>query len=94
MVGNVITLLVVCGIMSAVGFGLGSRRGRPVLGAVLGFCLGLVGIGILFCFPKTKAARIAQARDAADVQAVARPEPCPQPEAAGLRQPGSGPDEQ
>ena len=54
-------------LMVAVGFGfagwgIGKGKGRPALGAWLGFLLGLIGIIIIACIPKTQAAKLAEAQ--------------------------------
>ena len=44
------------------GWGIGKGKGRPALGAWLGFLLGLIGIIIIACVPKTQAAKLAEAQ--------------------------------
>jgi len=44
------------------GWGIGKGKGRPVLGAWLGFLLGLIGIIIIACIPKTQAQKLAEAQ--------------------------------
>jgi len=44
------------------GWGIGQGKGRPALGWWLGFLLGLIGIIIIACVPKTQAAKLAAAQ--------------------------------
>ena len=44
------------------GWGIGKGKGRPALGAWLGFLLGLIGIIIIACIPKTQAQKLAEAQ--------------------------------
>ena len=44
------------------GWGIGKGKGRPTLGAWLGFLLGLIGIIIIACIPKTEAMKQAEAQ--------------------------------
>ena len=44
------------------GWGIGKGKGRPTLGAWLGFLLGLIGIIIIACIPKTQAMKQAEAQ--------------------------------
>jgi hypothetical protein len=50
------------------GWGVGNGKGRPALGAWLGFLLGLIGIIIIACIPKTEAAKQAEAQRRYQVQ--------------------------
>jgi hypothetical protein len=43
--GSIIGVLIVAAMFGLAGYRVGTRRGRPVLGAVLGFALGLIGLG-------------------------------------------------
>jgi hypothetical protein len=63
------------------GFKIGKGRGRPGLGAVLGFLIGLVGLLILVIIPRTPKAK---ARHEAAKAAWQQPP-------TGLRPPGSPP---
>lgn len=55
---------------------IGHRKGRPVLGWVLGLLTGWIGFLILLFVPKTEEKQIAEARQRARIEAAARP---PQP---------------
>jgi hypothetical protein len=59
------TLLVWLSVAVGMGFagrGIGQLKGRAVLGWWLGFLLGLIGIIIIACIPKTRAAQLADAQ--------------------------------
>jgi len=54
--------IVIYGLVMGIAFGfagyrVGTGRGRPVLGAVLGFALGLLGLLILVIIPRTPEAK-------------------------------------
>jgi hypothetical protein len=74
------------------GWGIGKGKGRPVLGWWLGFLLGLIGIIIVACVPKTRAAKLAEAQRQYQVQSGygAYPYP-PQQPYAPYPPPGQGP---
>ena len=44
------------------GWGIGKGKGRPTLGWWLGFLFGLLGIIVIACVPKTRAAKLAAAQ--------------------------------
>ena len=48
---------------AAAGYLIGDHKGRPLLGAVLGFCLGLIGIAIIAVVPSRRRARSADRAD-------------------------------
>ena len=50
------------------GYRVGTGRGRPVLGAVLGFALGLIGLGIFMLIPRTAEAQARRDRERAERQ--------------------------
>ena len=60
-----IFVLVMASIISFAGYKIGTGRGRPVLGAVLGFLLGLIGLLILVVIPRTPEARERRRREQA-----------------------------
>ena len=55
--GSIIAVLPFAVIFGIVGYRVGTRRGRAVLGAVLGFALGLIGLGIFMLIPRTAEAQ-------------------------------------
>jgi outer membrane lipoprotein SlyB len=55
--GTIIAALPVAAIFGFAGYRVGTGRGRPVLGAVLGFALGLIGLGIFMLIPRTAEAQ-------------------------------------
>jgi hypothetical protein len=70
------------------GWGIGKGKGRPALGGWLGFLLGLIGIIIIACVPKTQAEKLAEAQRQYQLQAQAAwnagyPYPPQQPYAPG-----------
>lgn len=65
-----IVLVVACGLGFA-GRAIGKDKGRPVAGWWLGFLLGLIGLIILACLPRTREARLAQAQRQYQIQAEA-----------------------
>jgi hypothetical protein len=93
--GFVITVLTFGVIWGICGYFIGKNRGRPVLGAVLGFALGLIGLGIFMLIPRTpeaKARRAAQQAAAARASLPAEREDNIVQPRPGLRPPASGPD--
>jgi hypothetical protein len=74
------------------GWGIGKGKGRPALGAWLGFLLGLIGIIIIACIPKTQAAKLAEEQRRYQVQGGwgGYPYP-PQQPYAPYPPPGQGP---
>jgi len=75
------------------GWGIGKGKGRPALGAWLGFLLGLIGIIIIACIPKTQAAKLAEEQRRYQVQGPwngGYPYP-PQQPYAPYPPPGQGP---
>jgi len=50
------------------GYRVGTGRGRPVLGAVLGAVLGLIGLGIFMLIPRTSEAQARRDRERAERQ--------------------------
>jgi hypothetical protein len=50
------------------GYRVGTGRGRPVLGAVLGAVLGLIGLGIFMLIPRTAEAQARRDRERAERQ--------------------------
>ena len=55
--GSIIAVLPFAAMFGFVGYRVGTGRGRPVLGAVLGFALGLIGLGIFMLIPRTAEAQ-------------------------------------
>jgi hypothetical protein len=45
-------------VFALIGYRLGVWKGRPSLGGLLGMFLGLIGVVIILCVPKTHEARI------------------------------------
>lgn len=54
----VIVMAIVCGIA---GFRIGTYKGHPIAGLILGLLLGLIGVGIIAIVPQTGAARVERA---------------------------------
>lgn len=55
--GSIIAALPFAAMFGIAGYRVGTGRGRPVLGAVLGFALGLIGLGIFMLIPRTAEAQ-------------------------------------
>ena len=63
--GTIIAALPIAAIFGFAGYRIGTGRGRPVLGAVLGFALGLIGLGIFILIPRTAEAQARHDRERA-----------------------------
>jgi hypothetical protein len=61
--GSIIAVLPVAAMFGIAGYRVGTRRGRAVLGAVLGFALGLIGLGIFILIPRTAEAQARHDRE-------------------------------
>jgi hypothetical protein len=61
--GTIIAALPLAVMFSLAGYRVGTRRGRRVLGAVLGFVLGLIGLGIFMLIPRTAEAQARHDRE-------------------------------
>ena len=68
---QILIVLVVAGALGFAGWAIGKDKGRPVAGLWLGFLLGLIGLIILACLPRTREAKIAQAQRQYQIQAEA-----------------------
>ena len=66
--GTIIAALPFAAIFGFTGYRVGTRRGRPVLGAVLGLALGLIGLGIFMLIPRTTPAQARHDRERAERQ--------------------------
>ena len=66
--GTIIAALPVAAAFGFAGYKVGTGRGRPVLGAVLGFALGLIGLGIFMIIPRTAEAQARRDRERAGRQ--------------------------
>jgi len=66
--GTMIAALLFAAIFGFAGYRIGTGRGRPVLGAVLGFALGLIGLGIFIIIPRTAEAQARRDRERAERQ--------------------------
>jgi outer membrane lipoprotein SlyB len=66
--GSIIAVLPVAAIFGFAGYHVGTGRGRRVLGAVLGFALGLIGLGIFMLIPRTAEAQARHDRERAERQ--------------------------
>jgi hypothetical protein len=77
--GTLIFALIYSALLGFAGYRIGVGRGRPVLGAVLGFALGLIGLLIFICIPRTPEAKAARAR----AQSAVTETPAAEPAAPG-----------
>ena len=68
---QLLVVLVVAVGFGFAGFGIGKGKGRPVLGWWLGFLLGVIGVIIIACIPKTQAAKLGEAQRQYQLQAGA-----------------------
>ena len=66
--GTIIAALPIAAMFGFAGYRVGTGRGRPVLGAVLGFALGLIGLGIFMLIPRTAEAQARHDRERAERQ--------------------------
>jgi hypothetical protein len=66
--GTIIAALPFAVIFGIAGYRVGNRRGRRVLGAVLGGALGLLGLGIVLLIPRTAEAQARHDREHAGRQ--------------------------
>jgi outer membrane lipoprotein SlyB len=66
--GTIVAALPIAAIFGFAGYRIGIGRGRPVLGAVLGFALGLIGLGIFILIPRTAEAQARHDRERAERQ--------------------------
>ena len=66
--GTIIAALPFAVIFGVAGYRVGTRRGRRVLGAVLGGALGLIGLGIFILIPRTAEAQARHDRERAGRQ--------------------------
>jgi outer membrane lipoprotein SlyB len=71
--GTIIAALPIAAIFGFAGYRVGTGRGRPVLGAVLGFALGLIGLGIFILIPRTAEAQARHNRQRAQRQQPGQP---------------------
>jgi uncharacterized protein YcfJ len=66
--GSIIAALIFAVMFGIAGYRVGAGRGRPVLGAVLGLALGLIGLGIFMLIPRTAEAQARHDRERAERQ--------------------------
>jgi hypothetical protein len=66
--GSFIALLPIAAMFGIAGYRVGTGRGRRVLGTVLGFALGLIGLGIFILIPRTAEAQARHDRKRAERQ--------------------------
>ena len=71
--GTIIAALPFAVIFGIAGYRVGTRRGRRVLGAVLGGVLGLIGLGIVMLIPRTAEAQARHDRERAGRQQPGQP---------------------
>jgi hypothetical protein len=70
---SIIAVLIVAATFGLAGYRIGTGRGRPGLGAVLGFALGLIGLGIFMLIPRTAQAQARHDRERAQRQQPGQP---------------------
>jgi hypothetical protein len=73
-------------VMGVIGLSIGRYKGRPALGFWLGFLIGLIGVIIVACIPRTQAAKMAAWQRQNALHNAGYPYPPQQP-----YQPGQGP---
>ena len=66
--GTIIAALPFAVLFGFAGYRVGTGRGRPGLGAVLGCVLGLIGLGIFIIIPRTAEAQARHDRQRAERQ--------------------------
>jgi hypothetical protein len=66
--GTMIAALPIAAAFGFAGYRIGIGRGRRVLGTVLGFALGLIGLGIFMLIPRTAEAKARHDRERAGRQ--------------------------
>jgi hypothetical protein len=66
--GSIIAALPFAAMFCFAGYRVGTGRGRPGLGAVLGLALGLIGLGIFMLIPRTAQAQARHDREHAERQ--------------------------
>ena len=71
--GTIIAALPLAALFGLAGYRVGTGRGRPVLGAVLGFALGLIGLGLFILIPRTAEAQARHDRERAERQRPEQP---------------------
>jgi hypothetical protein len=64
-------LLLLAVLFSIAGWGIGKDKGHPALGWALGFVMGLLGVIIIACVPRTEAAKAITAQRQYQFQAEA-----------------------
>jgi hypothetical protein len=60
-----------------IGFAIGRYKGRPALGFWLGFLIGLIGLIVIACVPRSQAKKMADAQRQYELQARAAGYPYP-----------------
>ena len=68
--GSIIAVLPFAAVFGFAGYRVGTGRGRPGLGTVLGCVLGLIGLGIFMLIPRT-----AEAQARHDLERAERQQP-------------------
>ena len=71
--GTMIAALPIAAAFGLAGYRVGIGRGRRVLGTVLGFALGLIGLGIFMLIPRTAQAQARHDRERAERQQPEQP---------------------
>ncbi len=66
--GTIIAALPLAVMFGFAGYRVGTGRGRPALGTVLGLALGLIGLGIFILIPRTAEAQARRDRERAERQ--------------------------